>query len=301
MITDKNRIEREQLKANTLSRVILRLDFTRVLDIRNFIEKVQKDLAPKNFKYKEDLLGEIEFSFNDPDPAANEVILKKSINKEVVYRFCKESTKTTISISRFFISCEILCNTKYCFTEYIELFCLLVGQLQTQFEFLEIVRVGLRKVNIVLCKDLDNVFECFEPTYYSTYSTSIRDASFLKKNNTDCFIKDGIGFNLIRILEAGIATQTDKTTNITTEFPVVQVVLDIDGYLKDELLPDKPFKEGSLKETIEKINYCIFNMFREHITLTFLNDLISGKKDRVVGGVTLNDQICQSNGETPKE
>ncbi|MBP2657173.1 MAG: hypothetical protein H6Q69_205 [Firmicutes bacterium] len=281
--TTKDEINRENLKANTLASVILRLDFTPVLDIKSFIEIAQKVLVPLEFKYSEGILKDIEVKINDPGESSNDVIFKKSINRENVYRFLNEKTLTTFSINRFFLSCEINCTAKYLFSQYITIFCKLIDNLKGNFEYLNVTRLGLRKINIVLCENMENVFNCFEKQYYGSYSSNI-NSELLMLENKDHFKYHNIGFNLIKQLNTGIAQIIDEKTSTITESNVIQVALDIDGYLKDNDVSAIINWESTIKD----INNHIFTIYKSHLCLDFLSDLIKGTSNKVIGGVTLN-------------
>lgn len=286
MEISKQSVKRADLKANILAKVTLRIDFTRVLDVTNFINDVQQNLG-KEFEYREGLLNEVELTINDPDPVSNEIILKKSINKEIVYRFLDERKKVEISISRFFISFDIRCNSTYCFGNYIDKFSEIIAMLEARYELINIVRLGLRKVNIVICPDIEAVYACFNRNLYLNYSPHSGESrlSLLKSQWADYFTLDGYGFNLIKQITPGIMK------DYSDEKEVLQVVLDIDGYLKDELLLEKPVSAKNVKEIIIDINNNIFNVFKDHITEAFIVELINGGSSKILEGVNVN-AVC---------
>lgn len=282
MLLNKQSIKRSDLKSNTIESIILRADISRVVEIKDYVSKILEYLLPLGYEMQEDVLTEVEFLINDPEPLiSNEIIIKKSINQEEVYRF--NNKDAVISISRFFVSCEIRCSSTYCFVNYIDVFCELVKKLRENYSYVHLLRLGLRKINRIVCKE-ESLFQCVESSLFnnfpSTRSNDGKNFSRTQSQAVDHFEMGNVSFNVNRILAEGRLVEE--------AIKAYQVVIDIDGYLKDQLL-SQSIEAPTLKQTICDINSDIFYIYKEHLTVEFLQDLINKNQDRVVEGVNINE------------
>lgn len=284
---ERSEIKRNELRLNTLDTVIIRADFLRIVDIKEFISRIQPILAKQQFFLQEEVLSEVGISINDPDPlATNEIIVQKSVNRETVYKFKNHEHSTEISISRFFVLFDIKIHRNYDLDENIKRFDFILNELAKKYEYISFIRLGLRKINNVICSGIEDIYECFERRFYPLFCESLySQGAYIEgivSNTIENFNWEEVAFNVRRLISEGIAEKDNE------QIKAFQVLLDIDGYIRDNQIPNDFIVK--LPQVITEINKKIFMIYKEHLTLGFLDNLIKGEAtESILWGVNNND------------
>lgn len=281
----KNDVKRKDLSSNILNKVMLRLDFLRVVNIEELVASLQKELADNNlFLTNEDFINDIELQINDPDVLSiDSFTVKKSIKRERVYIFQNHEDTIELVVSESFILLNIKkCDKKYCFESCIDIFCKVVILAQKMFKFIKFTRIGLRKINNLICKDTD-LYYLFEKDFFNEIDikNNSKAIKYMRRQSVDNCEFNKHSFNISKLIEEGFLD--DKY-----EARAFNVVLDIDGYIKENIC-EKFDDYNHLKITIIKINDDIFEIFKSMVSENLINDLINGKSDRIEWGLNKND------------
>ncbi len=282
----KSDVKRKDLTSNLLNKVTLRIDFLRIVNIEELVADLQKLLIDKNFFLtNEDFINDIELQINDPDVLSEDGFkVKKSIKRERIYIFQNPEDTIDLIVGE---SCIIFnvkkCNEKYCFASCIETFCNVIILAQEKFKFIRFTRIGLRKINNIICKDT-NLYYCFEKDFFN--EINIKDSTkndneikYMRRQSIDNCEFNGHSFNILKFIQEGFLDDQERAFN---------VVLDIDGYIKENIC-ERFDSYNDLETMIKKINDDIFEIFKSMITEHLINDLISGKSDKVEWGLNKND------------
>lgn len=282
----KSNIKREDLTSNLLSKVILRLDFLRIVGIEGLVSNLQEALANSDFFLtNDDFVNDIELKINDPDALSMDgFTVKKSIKREHIYIFQNPEDTVELVVSESYILLNIKkCNQKYCLENCIDIFCKVVMLAQETFKFIKFTRIGLRKINNIICKET-NLHYCFEKDFFNeiNINNNKKEIKYIKRQSLDnCIINDNL-FNISKLIQEGFL---DLDGGHVRAF---NVVLDIDGYIKEGIC-EKFDDYKHLKTIINDINDDIFEIFKSMISESLINDLIDGKSDKVEWGLNKND------------
>ncbi|ACA56197.1 TIGR04255 family protein [Clostridium botulinum] len=283
----KSEINRKDLTANILNKVIIRLDFLRIVNIQELVSELQGYLSTLDFFLtNQDFVNDIEFQINDPEILSTDNFsVKKSIKREQIYNFENTNNTVELAISENFIAFNIDCKREYSLEKYITIFSKIVILAQKKFTFIKFIRIGLRKINNIICKD-ENLYYCFEKDFLpdiKIQTSEIREIRYMKRQALDNLSYNKHLFNIFKIIQEG--TLGNKNTE-----RAFNAILDIDGYLK-ETIPERFEDYDDVKKTIIGINYDIFDIFKSMITYNFANDLIKGESNKVEWGINKNDKI----------
>lgn len=283
-ITSKQDINRKHLNANLLNRVVIRLDYLRIVSIKELVSGIQEYLAPYGILLTNDeFINNIEFQINDPEISSlDNFSVKKSINKEQIYNFEAEDESCQISIGESFIVFNIACSKHYCLEDYIKLFCNIAISVQNKFNYIKFTRIGIRKINNIICKDI-YLYNCFEKDFFSGLSLGNEgslEISYMRRYSLDNFSYNAHSFNLSKLIQEGIIEGDGDSK-------AYNVILDIDGYIKDTI-PNKFKDYDDIRNTIISINDDIFDIFKASITYELALDLIKGESSKIEWGINKN-------------
>lgn len=280
-------ITRNILTANILKSVILRIDFLRIVNIQDFVSEVQKYLIISEFYLTNDtFVNNIEFEINDPDTLSSDNInINQTIKRGQPYNFKNKSKDIEVIITENCIIFNIDCTQEYSLDESIGIFCDLVIMAQSKYNYINFVRLGLRKINNFICKD-KNLYKCIEETFLPNIelqSIFNNELKCNKRQTIENFSYNEHLFNVIKVIQEGFVENIDRER-------AFNVILDIDGYLK-EGIPNQFKDYTDIKKTIININNNIFNIFKSTFTEDFLNDLTTGASSKIEWGMKPNGKI----------
>ena len=281
----KNDIVAGDIKANIYDSVIIRVDFAGMLDIMQYISSIQPLLDDRDFIMSEELLKEEDALLGKDYNviSSNAGMMKNALGKEKVYRFRGNQNNATISISRFFICIELDYLVSHKLNENIDLLHNLTSKLLL-IKFVRIERLSLRKVNSIICSTLNNLLNCFDKKLFNDAAINIntlykRKATiYIFCESTNSFEWDNIVFNVKKNIEQGFVNDKHKEA--------YKGLLDIDSYIYF----DSNDKEIDIRQFLNQMNSKIFEIFKMHLTLSFLNDLIEGSSNKILSGVNLNER-----------
>ncbi|GKX66201.1 TIGR04255 family protein [Inconstantimicrobium mannanitabidum] len=279
-------IKRKDLTSNLLSKVILRLDFLRIVNIQELVSDLQNKLNNLGFYLtNENITNEVEFQINDPDVSSSDnLIVKKTVKREQMFVFQSSKDNTQLLIGESCIIFNIDCEKKYCLEYYILIFCDAILLAQDKFKFIKFTRLGIRKINNVICKE-SKLYYLFGKCFFSNSNDCLNNAkmiNYVRRQSVDNFIYNNHSFNVSKFIQEGFLENdiNKKAYN---------VILDIDGYIKEEDIPKKFEDTKELDDIITNINDDLFHIFRCNITKEFTNDLVKGVCDNVEWGMKKND------------
>jgi len=286
-------IKRSEIKHNFLRRIILRIDYNGIIDIKDTIKELQSILPKHGFvEMSSGFINEIEFEINDPIMIETQMTMPvKELQKTESFKFRTEDKSTTLEISKLFASLTITVNKYKRFEDYSNSFLEVVDYIRARNIYLKPLRLGLRKINDCIIKDKSIFGELFNPEYFSDISVKLDgnglSARTVNSQTFDTFCDEQHFYNYIRVL-------SDATLNIDgTDKETYQVVLDIDGYTNDidvlsELIKDKARLEGELIS----INNTIFKLYINTLNDELIKNLRSERFEIVdMLGVNNNDGV----------
>jgi uncharacterized protein (TIGR04255 family) len=272
-IKNKSEFTRDNLNGNFLKQIIFRIDYSGVVDILPIVKKFKEKFGARVGIYSKTFHNKVDLDMRSLEDISETLSVPvRVLEKEAVHRFTDSSTivnETIFDISTYYTALTINCKDYKSITEYeyfLNEYILFMFNIETSFE---IKRIGLRKISEKVVYDYANLFEIFEQNIFCN-SDEINSA-FESNNINNLSVISPIGKDEVinynrRILKGFI---TDKYGERKTAY---QAVLDMDCFLKDELL-DSVNKQKKASNTISNMNDILFDIYKMSVTYDYLKTL----------------------------
>ena len=274
---------RATFKANTLVNVMLRLDFNPLITTEKSTAFLQDELCAKGFEYREDFLQESEMRLNDPIERDDRIFPQK-LENERVYRFILEDK--IFSFSRFFLIYQISPFSQN-FTEDIKYFSYLITQLKGILPYLHIKRLGIRKTNLVIAENFDQLFNCFNNDYLpisAKNKVSSKDFGVFESQENFFDRNMQVACNIKKRLESGEMQIFDGKKELGTR-DVLRFILEVETYSRGEKALTN---SENYVDKLNQMNTAAFLLYFEHLTAHFFTQLTQGNTNDLLAGVKLN-------------
>lgn len=218
-------IRRSDFQFNFLKNVIVRIDFQGVLEaeMEKILVPVKSYLKDKGFsRYVKKRNNEIAIEVSNRELQPPSV---GKIKSQEIHSFINDDRGYSLDLSSNFVCFNISSTTYAPFEGYSSLVSDVAKIYKTNIDFVSIIRVGIRKINVCMVEDKEKINEYFSPVYFGyfddiegvdTLSSSRQDAFGITpyKGNLSCNIDQGNaeGRNLYRIsLDIDIYTDDMNT------------------------------------------------------------------------------------------
>lgn len=286
-------INRDDIKHNFLRRVILRLDYNGVIDIKDTLKGLEKKLPELGFvEMSTEFINEAEFELADPNMIESQLSIPlKDLHRMETFKYRNRNKNIVLEVNNLYTALTLNTEDYIEFEKYCEIFVDIISMIKKDNIYLNPTRLGLRKINDCIIKDKNKFGEYFNQAYFSDISKVLSDEGFSsEKINTefiDTIIHNDIMFNYVRIASGGVLSLQNK------EYDVYQVVVDIDGYTHDNSkLIDIIKDEAKLKNELSVINYSLFELYIKVLTDEFVRKLADRNSlwDDILG-VNINGRI----------
>lgn len=271
IILDKSQIKRDDLKNSLLKQVIIRLDFSSMINLDGFIDKLAKeDWFKGSFQTYNKILSPKESKTSDARTSSNN---GDNVNDVRIFsKYIKGPEKDTyLSLTDQSICVEIKCDKNY---EKIDPYVSLVSKvwdlLENQDQYVNLIRIGIRKIDGFDAndgKEADHIFEYFDQKCCDISKDTLFDRTY-----TDTFIRNPERVEVIYTRKVTIQSNPlgDKNRFI--------FVLDIDTFVTDRLImemkdisnPRRPTEKEIESLMMEKINSVSFDMYKTGIKVGYL-------------------------------
>ena len=260
-------VNRTDLKYNFLKSIIVRLDFTGVLESE--MEKVLIHIKPfakdRGFsKYIEKITGQIDLSLVDKGAQESSEFSNK-VKRQKVYSFIDENRGVVLDVSNSFVCLTINTVQYISFDSYCEIVPHVAGIYKDCIDFFSVARFGIRKMNECLIEDKAQIRNYFNPEYYS-YFSQLEGIDTLQSNHVNVFSIGKCRINHIANISQG---QYEGKT-------VYSIRLDIDAYFTTA---EDIQKLLDSKEELLKVNDLIFKVYVHSLTRDFVSSLMSEEYD----------------------
>jgi len=289
----RKNIKRADLKNNFLKKIILRLDYSGVIDIVETLKLLEADATFDKFvEVQEGFIDEFDFKLNDPESIATQAsISPKELKAIKTFKYFDESKEMILEMNKLYTTLTVNSAKYIKFEEYCALFTQVLGKLKERNKFLSPLRFGVRKVNDCLLEVGANFADYFNELFFLDISKPLEaigiNSNQITTQLSDHSKVDEFFFNLLRIVNTGVL-QTNEGKK-----EVYQVIVDLDGYTYDLDDLTRPSKRESLEEfetTSENINVALFQLFISTLSCNFLKKMMHESfKDSNIFGVNKNE------------
>lgn len=263
MTKTKEQIKREDLTYSMLRKVIIRADFTPMLDLDAMVTDINsKEWFQGKFNNFERRLYQVR---ND-DPKVRNLGEAKELEGQVVKRFddCNIAPERNVSldIGNEFAVLEIRCDDKYTkLDDYLELMTDVVHHIISKDEYVKLERIAIRKTDGMEFEDGGQADEVFE--YFDQKVVQEGD-QFRLRSYTDSFLYG----------KRSVLVHYNRTVRVTDGDPVLLMfLLDVDAFLDRSFIKNRrPDREEIRTILYERLNKTCFDLFKLGVKEKFLND-----------------------------
>ncbi len=264
---NKEKIERDQLSYSMLRRVIIRTDFTSMLDTDKIVSLLNDDE-----KEGKKWFGEVFNNYSKLQILADENRIKDAPvseeQKQYVRRFndCvvtddKPEKNVTFDITDEFVCVDIMCDEHYTKIDaYLQLVVDTLDFIISHDKYVKLKRLAIRKFDAQSFPNSNEADKVFE--YFDQNITDHTNDAYWQRSYTDNFIygKTNVKANY---------TRTVKITNKENEQFVF--VLDIDTFLDSDMIENpRPGKDVIQEIFFDRLNFASFELFKRGVKLEFL-------------------------------
>ena len=267
----KSQYDRYSLKENQLKKILIRVDYSGVTTIDNWIESIKADFTKPYFdRYVKRIRNNATMDFSNLEEIARTLsipiseIIKEPIHTFSDSKFKDQEDKVVLDITSLYSALSIECIHYKCINPYIEFVSKLIENLLASDSYIQIKRIGIRKIGGCEFEDMNTVYNVYEKDVVFCNLIDEADIEMANREYTDRFFKkeEQIKVNYTRLCRNIKIKGTDKT----------QVILDMDGYVDEELINQNSYQFPRDIHTVlfDKINNYLFELFKSSVTLNYL-------------------------------
>lgn len=254
----KEKYSRDNFNSSLLKFLTIRVDFSEIPNIEGAVGSLN-DLL--NGKFHARILLDNN-TFNNVDPDGNVTCSVTQTLK--IYRFInctiKPIQEVTLDITKVSVCLSVNCNEKYeKIDEYIDLVAGVMDLLQANDSFVDIKRVGIRKID---GDDFDSISEA-NHVFENVMNVDSKDNMIVFQKN-----QDEVLFDTSSKIQINRSFSTQRCWTNSKSQEKYRVKLDIDGYLLEKFIKVK--KKVDMRKVLCQINDKLFEIFKESVTHDFL-------------------------------
>jgi len=267
----KSKYDRYSLKENLLRKILIRIDYTGVTTIDNWIESIKTDFVKKYFdRYirrlhnnaRVDLsnLGDISKSLSIPISE----IVREPIHTFTESKFAEREDKVQLDITSFYTIISIDCINYKNIDLYLTFTENLINNLLNSDTCIQIKRIGIRKIGGTEFNNREEIYKVYEENQFLCQLIDDHDIEIANREYTDRFLKKNpdVKINYSRLC---------RSVNIQGETKM-QVILDIDGYIDDSIISKNGYQfPKDLHNVLSvNINDYLFELFKKSVQEEYL-------------------------------
>ena len=261
---------RENIYSEMLKTVIIRLDFSGVINIGSFVDMIKQSEAIKSkFAILEEIpQRELNVSFLPEDAGTGGLPITKAQDK-TIFRFSKwkdtTNSEARLDIDNTSMTLSIDCRNNYKGSgEYSSLMISLMNDVMKHDQFVKFQRLGVRKIDAQILNDENHINDYFNDNFTvknSWEQGESKDMSTL----TDFLHIDDVKFNVIQRIER---IPEDK----------LRLIYDVDSYIYADAL--EKICEGQSVESYlnKKMQDKMFDMFVNVTSEKYLDSCLKAKE-----------------------
>ncbi len=266
----KDAIKRTDVKRNFLKKILLRIDYTGIIDIKDLLKEFGKRFENKFENMEEVYLNQYDIAINDIDQVSETLSIPiKEIIKNDLMRYTKNTfgveNDIIFDIGKYFTTLTIDCKNYNSLDEYKIFFGNYVEFLLKYSNYVRIKRFGLRKMGGEFYKNFKEIFKVFENEIFGI-EPSENNYILSKRNLLDEYKsqnKNDPNVNWYRTIEKGTIKDGDNLEE------VYKVILDIDAYIIEDTINDN---NSGFSSQISLINDKLFEFYKKSVTVEYLNE-----------------------------
>jgi len=265
----KDRFNRERIHDSMMKMVIIRLDYSGVIDIKDLVKIFDKHF-PRAFKERfEHHNQEFNIQLRKEDIESIHKTLSVPINvisRETITRYHKiqdAACDATLDISKYYLCMTVKCNNNYDgLDRYVSIIKGAITTFKKNIPYFSPKRFGLRKVRIENKRNKEEFNTIFEDNVFFEHDYELDNCIYTGKEYVDIMVLPEV-HNLNINVRAKL--ELLKTLDGHSEY---MTTLDIDAYYNgDELL------NVNLNDLIDEANLYEFNIYKSCMKESYLETI----------------------------
>lgn len=269
----------DDIKANIYDKIELIIDFHGItrLEIEKAQEQVKQILSPDYYSRREGEFWNDELSSYGDRNYISSASLKRYHDTESVIRYYSKDETEIITISKLFLSVTLNYEMAHKLKDNISLMAQLISVFAEE-EYFEVEGLYLIKKDSIYCKSLYRLYQCYNKEMFADASYLIqKNEKNVQPESTSICNKFKYGKYKVSIVKSVIKGYTSYGEEV------------YEGKM-DTIVSCDTFEESiNVEDIIKELNEISFKLFLSHITEGFANDLITGKTNKVIDGVNVNE------------
>ena len=151
-------VEISELKSNTLTNELIRIDFLRIKNMNNILDELQIFMKNNNFKFRTADIKNVNINIEDPESLITQEMIKSQIDTTYNYEFIMEDESHKYVLNEYFLIFEKERVTKYEKIEkYLEIYEKILEIIFKYEEDINVSRIGIRKENQLFVLNSDTL------------------------------------------------------------------------------------------------------------------------------------------------
>lgn len=272
-------IKKEDIIRNTLIQEIVRIDMFKIMDISNILKTIDPIMKEYGFEFSSNDVYDVNISINDPQELITQKFIT-NVNKTTNYQYIKNDEKFVLNEFMIFFQKSKFKGYKN-IDKYLELFSEIMEKI-IENEKVSIKRIGIRKINRIIGKNLDVISKVFKDD-----DINLEEVEQYKgyKNDRKKILQDENknSLNVFKSIDKGIGIYKEE------EIPMYSTTLDIDAYCRN-------FREDinieEIRDKMTELSEAVYNQFisyENEILLRILTDKNEIEDLEIYGGVNSID------------
>lgn len=261
---------RHSMKHNLLRNVLIRLDYTGITNIDNWVEKFQPVMKDWFSIYSRGVQNNMKANLTSiEDIAENLSIPIDEIRKETIHEFTgwlKDDNNVTMSISPYFMTINIRCNNYTLIDVFLDLTSLFLKNMYKNNPYFNIHRIGIRKVNGKAFNTMKEVLAIYRKELFFGAEVDEEESLPIGREYTYRYVLQDFS------LKVNYSRQY-RLYNSIQGLQKHQVLLDIDTYIDKSCIDRKKYNliEDSDK-ILKTINERQFKIFMESVQESYIHN-----------------------------
>ena len=258
-INSKEDIKREHLTNSMLKKVLMRADFTSMLDLERVVSNMnQQEWFRGRFLNYEKRLLETVLDENNID--------ENSVANALVKRFdhctIPPESNVVLDMSSQFVTMLINCDENYTkIDDYLSLFVQILAYIISNDDYVKFTRFAIRKTDGMEFENGGQADEVFE--YFDQNVANPEKDAFYYRTYTDSFVCN----------EEKINVHYNRTVRVVNNCRFI-FVLDIDTFIGSEMIESPRPSEDELNALFKKLNVLSFELYKRGVKFEYLKSSI---------------------------
>lgn len=259
-----NTYTRENIQSSMLKRVVFRIDFSGETDLQSFINRLKQQEFLKNAFGQFVIIPKrnISVSFKPKDIVEGQLPYAEAQNS-ILYRFydCKiqDNPKVTLDLDTDSITLVVNCEDKYQgSSEYTNFISQTINELRSHDSYVSINRLGVRKIDVKVLEEGEEINDFFSRNFYVANSLSQRPERS-KSVVTELIDIENIGIN--------VTQQIDRVSDGKR-----RLIYDVDAFLEDNNLKQALDNNEIYKLLYHDMQDQMFELFKSVVSEKYLKN-----------------------------